>query len=188
MMSSPSFVRNRSATASAREGPDPLPRSTRGFRSGRAAPYCRVNPDKPSFVNLWLDDPHTPWVPSADDQKVGKDGAATGKGDTKERLRGVMVQLDRQVGKLLDALRAARAGRPTIVLFLSDNGPLPSFDRERTVGLQGSKLSLYEGGVRLPFIAWGPGIIPAKRNRIIDEQFVARRLLNSVLNWRKSMP
>ena len=47
------------------------------------------------------------------------------------------------------------------MLFLSDNGPLPSFQRARTVGLRGSKLSLYEGGVRLPFIAWGPGIVPA---------------------------
>ena len=119
------------------------------------------NPDGPSFVNLWLDDPHTPWVPSADDQTIGKDGRATGRGDTKERLRGVMVELDRQVGELLDALRKNRAGRPTIVLFLSDNGPLPSFQRARTVGLRGSKLSLYEGGVRLPFIAWGPGIVPA---------------------------
>ena len=118
-------------------------------------------PDKPSFVNLWLDDPHTPWVPSADDQTIGKDGRATGRGDTKERLRGVMVALDRQVGKLLDSLRNHRAGRPTIVLFVSDNGPLPSFQRARTVGLRGSKLSLYEGGVRLPFIAWGPGIVPA---------------------------
>ncbi len=120
-----------------------------------------ASPDKPCFVNLWLDDPHTPWVPSADDQTIGKDGRATGRGDTKERLRGVMVQLDRQVGKLLDSLRNNRAGRPTIVLFLSDNGPLPSFQRARTVGLRGSKLSLYEGGVRLPFIAWGPGIVPA---------------------------
>jgi arylsulfatase A-like enzyme len=47
-----------------------------------------------------------------------------------------------------------------VVLFLSDNGPLPSFDRARTVGLRGSKLSLYEGGTRLPFIAWGPGLVP----------------------------
>ncbi len=117
--------------------------------------------DEPCFVNLWLDDPHTPWVPSADDQKVGEDGRATGRGDTKERLRGVMVALDRQVGNLLDSLRNHRAGRPTIVLFVSDNGPLPSFQRDRTVGLRGSKLSLYEGGVRLPFIAWGPGIVPA---------------------------
>lgn len=121
----------------------------------------RETTEKPCFVNLWLDDTHTPWVPSADDQKVGKDGRATGRANTKERLRGVMVELDRAVGMLLDTLRNDRTGRPTIVLFLSDNGPLPTFGRERTVGLRGSKLSLYEGGVRLPFIAWGPGIVPA---------------------------
>src|SRR5260370_11475594 len=119
------------------------------------------NPEKPSFVNLWLDDPHTPWVPSADDQTIGKDGRATGRGDTKERLRGVMVQLDRQVGELLDSLRNDRAGRPTIVLFLSDNGPLPSFQRAPTARLLGGQLSLYEGGGRLPFIASGAGIVPA---------------------------
>ncbi|MGO9465914.1 MAG: sulfatase [Isosphaeraceae bacterium] len=120
-----------------------------------------TDPDRPYFVNLWLDDPHTPWVPSIYDLKVGKDGRATSWEDTKERLHWVMVELDRQVGWLLDSLRNNRAGRPTIVLFLSDNGPLPSFQRARTVGLRGSKLSLYEGGVRLPFIAWGPGIVPA---------------------------
>jgi arylsulfatase A-like enzyme len=141
---------------------DPVQRWVRtAWMCGVAQGCLDGTPDKPSFVNLWLDDPHTPWVPSAADQTIGKDGRATGRGDTKERLRGVMVQLDRQVGELLDSLRNNRAGRPTIVLFLSDNGPLPSFQRARTVGLRGSKLSLYEGGVRLPFIAWGPGIVPA---------------------------
>jgi arylsulfatase A-like enzyme len=46
-------------------------------------------------------------------------------------------------------------------LFLGDNGPLPAFDGQRTAGLRGSKLSLYEGGIREPFLAWGPGVIPA---------------------------
>jgi len=73
----------------------------------------------------------------------GPDGRATGRGDTPERLAGVMAELDRQVGRLLDALRRRRADRPTIVLFLSDNGPLPPFPgQERTNGLRGSKLSL----------------------------------------------
>jgi arylsulfatase A-like enzyme len=160
------------------ESPEPAPNLTardwiwsaddRVPRWGRTGSMCdyalgclSAIPDKPFFVNLWLDDPHTPWVPSADDQAVGKDGRATGRGDTKERLRAVMVELDRKIGELLDALRNNRAGRPTIVLFVSDNGPLPTFQRERTVGVRGSKLSLYEGGVRLPFIAWGPGIVPA---------------------------
>src|SRR5690606_5794866 len=67
-------------------------------------------------------------------------------------------------GRLLDALRERKGDRPTIVLFLSDNGPMPPFPvQKRTAGLRGSKLSLYEGGIRLPFFAWSPGLIPAGR-------------------------
>ena len=112
-------------------------------------------------MNLWLDDPHTPWVPTEGDQQVDKNGRASGKAPTPARLRSVLVELDRQVGRLLDSIREGASGRPTIVLFLSDNGPLPAFGRDRTGGLRGSKLSLYEGGIREPFIAWGPGLIPA---------------------------
>ena len=53
------------------------------------------------------------------------------------------------------------ARRPTIVIFLGDNGPLPTFGQARTGGLRGSKLSLYEGGIRVPCIAWGPGLVKA---------------------------
>jgi arylsulfatase A-like enzyme len=128
----------------------------------RTLDFLRSHPDQPCFVNLWLDDPHTPWVPSADDQIAKPDGRASSKPDTPARLRGVMIELDRQVGRLLDALRDRKSGRPTLVLFLSDNGPLPPFPGQaRTRQLRGSKLSLYEGGIRLPFIAWGPGLVTA---------------------------
>ncbi|HEY2158328.1 MAG TPA: sulfatase-like hydrolase/transferase [Isosphaeraceae bacterium] len=126
-----------------------------------AVDFVRANPDRPCFVNLWLDDTHTPWVPSADDQAVGKAGRTVGKPDTPERLRGVLKAMDAQMGRLLEALRAAKSDRPTLVLFLGDNGPLPTFAQRRAGGLRGSKLSLYEGGIRTPFIAWGPGIVPA---------------------------
>jgi arylsulfatase A-like enzyme len=130
----------------------------------RTLDFLKSHPDQPCFVNLWLDDPHTPWVPSAEDQVASKDGRASGKPDTLARLKGVMVELDRQVGRLLDGLRDRARGRPTLVLFLSDNGPLPPFPNQaRTRQLRGSKLSLYEGGIRLPFIAWGPGLVAAGR-------------------------
>ena len=127
----------------------------------RTLDFLRAHPDRPCFVNLWLDDPHTPWVPAEADQLPGKNDRATGRGDTPERLAGVLTEMDRQIGRLLDGIRARKSDRPTVVLFVSDNGPLPTFARRRTTGLRGSKLSLYEGGVRVPFVAWGPGVVPA---------------------------
>ena len=127
----------------------------------RTLDFLREHPDAPCFVNLWLDDTHTPWVPSADDQAVGKGGRTVGKPDTPGRFRKVLTAMDAQLGRLLDALRASKSSRPTVVLFLGDNGPLPTFAQRRAGGLRGSKLSLYEGGIRTPCLAWGPGIVPA---------------------------
>lgn len=132
-----------------------------GWMVDRTLQFLKDHPDSPCFINLWLDDPHTPWVPTADDQQTGKGGRAVGKGDTPERLSKVLTEMDKQVGKLLTSIRERKRKRPTLVIFLSDNGPLPAFDRARTVGLRGSKLSLYEGGIRVPFIAWAPGLVPA---------------------------
>jgi arylsulfatase A-like enzyme len=123
------------------------------FFVDRTLDFLGRHKDRPCFVNLWLDDPHTPWVPSAD----------AAKGDTVANLKGVMVETDRQVGRLLAGLKELGLDDRTLVIFTSDNGPLPTFKGARTVGLRGSKLSLYEGGIRLPFIARWPGRVPAGR-------------------------
>lgn len=120
--------------------------------------------DGPCFVNLWLDDTHTPWIPAPEDQaKPGQ--------EKPDRLRAVMVEMDRQIGRLMEHVR--KRGRPAVVVFLGDNGPLPTFQGTRAGGLRGSKLSLYEGGVRVPFIAWSPGIVAAGRT---DERSVVSAL------------
>lgn len=115
--------------------------------------------EEPCFINLWLDDPHTPWVP----------GANAPKGNTQENLRAVLAETDVQIGRLLDGLRTLGIEQKTLVIFTSDNGPLPTFAGARNAGLRGSKLSLYEAGIRVPFLVRWPGTIPAGR---IDEETV----------------
>src|SRR5687767_13785903 len=44
----------------------------------------KSSPDKACFVNLGLDDTHTPWLPTADDQTTNRNCGAAGKGDTRD--------------------------------------------------------------------------------------------------------
>jgi len=117
--------------------------------------FLRTNAARPCFVNLWLDDTHTPWVPGR---------VRPANGAARANLVKVIAELDRQIGRLMDAVPTN-----TLLIFASDNGALPTFAGARNTGLRGSKLSLYEGGTRLPFIARWPGHVPAAR---VDETSV----------------
>ena len=75
--------------------------------------------------------------------------------------------LDEYVGKILDHLKKLHLDSNTLVIFTSDNGPRVNQMRFKSSGnLRGFKRDLYEGGVRVPFIAWWPGHI--KNNSVSD--------------------
>lgn len=121
---------------------------------------------EPCYVNLWPDDMHTPYVPS---QKEYDNGVAGGKQNAyweKEfNYTPVLFELDRQIGRLMKGLEVLGIADNTIVIFTSDNGPNPSYKNRRTAGLRGQKATLYEGGIRMPFMIRWPSVIkPGQRN------------------------
>lgn len=67
-------------------------------------------------------------------------------------------ETDWSVGRILETLRELGLDRRTLVLFTSDNG---GTTRGSNAPLRGNKASTWEGGVRVPTIAWWPGRIPA---------------------------
>lgn len=124
----------------------------------RTLQFIAKHSEQPCFVNVWLDDPHTPWVPEA----VAK--GEKPKPQSLENLKKVLTELDKQLGRLAKELPTN-----TLLLFISDNGPLPTFQAKRSTKLRGSKLSLYEGGIRVPFFARWPGKVPAG---LVDDKSV----------------
>lgn len=113
--------------------------------------FIRENRSRPFFLYL----PHTfPHVPlHASDDFKGKSPRGI-FGDTVE-------EVDWSTGQVLDALRQAGLAERTFVFFTSDNGPW--LTRKLNGGsaglLRNGKGTTWEGGMRVPAIAWWPGRI-----------------------------
>ncbi|MBT2186095.1 sulfatase family protein [Sphingobium nicotianae] len=118
---------------------------------GQAERFIRANAQRPFFLDLALSGPHLPSEPSADYK--GR-SAAGDYGD-------VVEEIDAIVGRLLALLRELKIENDTLVLFTSDNGPWfegSAGDLRQRKGGGG-----YDGGYRVPMLAWQPGTVPAGR-------------------------
>ena len=112
--------------------------------------FIERNKDEPFFLYLPHTMLHTPLGVSEEF-----------KGSSNWGEYGDAIQeLDHNVGRVLDALKRLKIAENTLVIYASDNGRGPG--RNPNQKIRGRKLSTYEGGIRVPAIAWGPGLgLPA---------------------------
>ena len=83
-----------------------------------------------------------------------------GKSAAKYQYKDNVVEVDAHVGRIIETLEQAGVADNTLVFFTSDNGPQnDSWPDTGYTPYRGAKNTPWEGGVRVPGIAWWPGMI-----------------------------
>ena len=142
----------------------------------KTADFIKRHKDQPFFINVWLHETHTPHYPLKKymDQFKHLD-------EQQQVYAAVVAEADAGIGSILSTLKELNLDENTLVIFSSDNGPEWTGKRKEiddnstglglgtyysvgaTAGLKGQKRSLFSGGIRVPFIARWPGVIPENK-------------------------
>lgn len=103
----------------------------------------------------------------------------------------MVTRLDRDVGRLLDTLRRQGLDDNTLIIFTSDNGPTVAVGGADSAffnsadGRRGLKMSLEEGGIRVPLLIRWPG---GEKPAVIDEPVALYDLFTTVLDVADGVP
>jgi arylsulfatase A-like enzyme len=120
-----------------------------------AVRFIREKKSQPFFLYFAQSFPHVPLFASPEF-----------RGKSARGLYGdVVEELDWSVGQVLATLRSEGLAENTLVVFTSDNGPwLTQFEQGGSAGLlREGKGCTFDGGMRVPMIAWWPGKIAPRR-------------------------
>src|SRR5712664_5079 len=118
---------------------------------------------QPFMVSLHFNAPHWPWEAPGDEpeserlRQAGSGGLADFDGGSQQTYRRMIEEMDKQIGRVLQALHANGLTENTIVIFTSDNGGERFAD---TWPFTGKKTELLEGGLRIPAVIRWPARIP----------------------------
>jgi len=139
-----------------------------------AADYITRRRSGPWYLYVAFLTPHEPM-----NLPTGAEEPFTGIAAEKRRKCAAMISLlDEGVGRVLKALRDSGQEERTLVIFHSDNGAPPGNGSLNTP-LRGHKGTLWEGGVRAPFVMQWKGTLPA--GRIVDAPIISLDMLPTAL-------
>ena len=160
---------------------DPNPKDIFGITE-RAVGFMReqVQRNKPFYLHLSHYAVHQPTL-ARESTVATFDNLPRGTRHTDAAYAAMTFDLDASIGMVLAEIEKLGVADNTYVIFMSDNGA-PGGPRRRAENqpLAGGKSQLYEGGIRVPFIARGPGI-PA--GAICREAITGCDLLPTYCEW-----
>jgi len=131
------------------------------FWGTEACQFIDRNKSNPFFLYLAFNAVHSPMHALSEDQ----DEFPNVEDESRRIYNGMLLAMDRSIGRVLDQLDRNGIADNTIVVFLNDNGGGENTERyawhsrnyANNLPLRGYKFDIYEGGVRVPMIIRWPG-------------------------------
>lgn len=155
--------------------------------------FLKRHQEEPSFIYVAHLAIHFPWQGS-DEERYRVEGGdywdlsklgPHAPGEVGPVVRSMVEAVDASVGAIMEAVRKLDLERPTFVFFTSDNGGYLHYG-DRFHGeisdngpLRGQKTDVWEGGHRVPAIAWWPGRIEA--GQVTDETALTMDLMPTLI-------
>lgn len=132
----------------------------------------KANKDNPFFLYLPFNAVHTPM------QAPEEDIAKFNTGDRKRDIQLAMLhRLDIGIGRVIETLKSEGVYENTLLFFLTDNGGAKA-SSANNLPLRDFKHSVYEGGLRVPFIvSWPEKFKPA----VCDEPVISLDIMPTIL-------
>lgn len=135
-----------------------VPGYTTHIITDRGVDFIKRNKEKPFFLYLSHAAVHNPYqtIEDTPENRVPGEKKHAINDKNRARYKWMLEDLDKGVGQILDTLTEQGLAENTLVFFFSDNGAVGMSPKEFRQ-FRGGKFSNYEGGHRVPAIAWWPG-------------------------------